>query len=79
MPGGELPNPTQEEGIVKPALKLSWPRDDAVSWDEARMTARVAGIGQTLTDLFRRAEAEGITTAAAADRLATERIEAARG
>ena len=42
------------------------------------MTARLAGIGQTLTDLFDRAEREGITSAAAADRLATERIEAAR-
>ena len=51
---------------------------ERLGWDEAQMTARLAGIGQTLTDLFDRAEREGITSAAAADRLATERIEAAR-
>lgn len=52
---------------------------ERLGWDEAQMTARLAGIGQTLTDLFDRAEREGITPAAAADRLATERIDAARG
>jgi leucine dehydrogenase len=51
---------------------------ERLGWDEARLTARLAGIGQTLTDLFQRAEAEGITTAAAADRMALDRIDAAR-
>jgi leucine dehydrogenase len=47
---------------------------ERLGWDEARMASRLAGIGQTLADLFERAEREGITTAAAADRLATERL-----
>ena len=51
---------------------------ERLGWDEAHMAARLAGIGQTLTDLFERAEAEGITTAVAAERLALDRIEAAR-
>ncbi|HWM17377.1 MAG TPA: Glu/Leu/Phe/Val dehydrogenase family protein, partial [Microbacterium sp.] len=50
---------------------------ERLGWDESRMTARLAGIGETLTDLFERAEREGITTAAAADRLARARIAAA--
>ena len=37
------------------------------------MTARLAGIGETLTGLFETAEREAITTAAAADRLALAR------
>ncbi len=52
---------------------------ERLGWDDARMTARLEGIGETLTGLFDRAEREGITPAAAADRLATERIDAARG
>ncbi|MEZ0233624.1 MAG: amino acid dehydrogenase, partial [Actinomycetota bacterium] len=51
---------------------------ERLGWDAARMTARLEGIGETLTGLFDRAEREGITPAAAADRLATERIDAAR-
>jgi leucine dehydrogenase len=47
---------------------------ERLGWDEARMASRLAGIGQTLADLFERAEREGITTAATADRLATERL-----
>jgi glutamate dehydrogenase/leucine dehydrogenase len=50
---------------------------ERLGWDDARMTARLEGIGETLTGLFDRAEREGITPAAAADRLATERIDAA--
>jgi hypothetical protein len=41
------------------------------------MQARLAGIGETLLDLYRTAEDEGITTAEAAERLARARIEAA--
>jgi leucine dehydrogenase len=47
---------------------------ERLGWDEARMASRLAGIGQTLADLFERAERDGITTAAAADRLATDRL-----
>ena len=43
-------------------------------WDEAAVAARLAGIGQTLTDVFESADREGITTAEAADRLAQERL-----
>jgi leucine dehydrogenase len=52
---------------------------ERLGWDDAQMTARLAGIEQTLTDLFDRAEGEGTTTAAAADRLALDRIAAAAG
>ncbi len=45
-------------------------------YDEERAMARVAGIADTLRRTFDRAEADGITPAAAADRLAEERIEA---
>jgi leucine dehydrogenase len=51
---------------------------ERLGWDEARMTARLAGIGQTLTELFERADGEGVTPASAADRLAHDRIAAAR-
>lgn len=52
---------------------------ERLGWDEAQMTARLAGIAQTLSELFDRAEGEGTTTAAAADRLALDRIAAAAG
>jgi leucine dehydrogenase len=51
---------------------------ERLGWDEARLSARLAGIGETLAGLFERAEHEGITTAEAADRLALGRIAAAR-
>jgi hypothetical protein len=41
------------------------------------MAARLAAIGQTLTDVFESAERDGVTTAEAADRLARGRIAAA--
>jgi leucine dehydrogenase len=50
---------------------------ETLGWDDATMSARLAGIGQTLTDVFESAEREGITTAEAADRLARARIAAA--
>jgi leucine dehydrogenase len=50
---------------------------ERLGWDDATMAARLAAIGQTLTDLFERAEQQGITTAAAADRMANERLSAA--
>jgi leucine dehydrogenase len=49
---------------------------ETLGWDDARMQARLAGIGQTLESVFDEAERVGITTAVAADRLAAARIEA---
>ncbi len=51
---------------------------ETLGWDEARVAARLAGIGETLAEVFAAAERDGVSTAAAADRLATERIEAGR-
>jgi len=51
---------------------------ETLGWDEAQMAARLAGIGETLADVFAAAERDGITTAEAADRLARSRIAAAR-
>jgi leucine dehydrogenase len=50
---------------------------ETLGWDDAMMRARLAGIGETLLQLYRTSEDEGITTAEAADRLARARIEAA--
>ena len=38
------------------------------------MTARLAGIGDTLTQVFAAADVDGVTPQAAADRMANERI-----
>ncbi|MEX1264931.1 MAG: Glu/Leu/Phe/Val dehydrogenase dimerization domain-containing protein [Actinomycetota bacterium] len=51
---------------------------ERLGWSEAQMSARLAGIGQTLTEIFERADHDGVTPAATADRLATDRIAAAR-
>jgi leucine dehydrogenase len=51
---------------------------ETLGWDDAQMRARLAGIEQTLDDVFADAAAKGITTAEAADRLARARIDAAR-
>jgi valine dehydrogenase (NAD+) len=48
-------------------------------YDQGRAWDRVAGIAETLRRTFDRAEADGITPAEAADRLAEERIEAMAG
>jgi glutamate dehydrogenase/leucine dehydrogenase len=48
------------------------------SWDEPQLEERLSGIGETLRELFLEAEAEGITPAEAADRLARRRVAAAR-
>jgi leucine dehydrogenase len=42
-------------------------------WTRARLDDELAGIGRTLIDIFRSAENEGITTEAAAERLARQR------
>jgi leucine dehydrogenase len=49
---------------------------ETLGWDEATVSARLAAIGQSLTEVFDVAAAHGITTAKAADRLAGERIAA---
>lgn len=49
---------------------------ERLGWNDAQVTARLAGIGQTLIDVFEQADRDGITPAAAADRLATDRIAA---
>jgi leucine dehydrogenase len=43
-------------------------------WSEVQLEERLAGIGDTLRTLFAEAEAEGITPAEAADRLARRRV-----
>jgi leucine dehydrogenase len=43
-------------------------------WTEAQLEERLAGIGDTLRTLFAEADAEGITPAEAADRLARRRV-----
>lgn len=49
---------------------------ETLGWDDAHMRARLAGIEQTLGEIFASAS-EAITTAAAADRIALQRIAAA--
>ncbi|MEX6503106.1 Leu/Phe/Val dehydrogenase [Pseudomonas zhanjiangensis] len=44
----------------------------------AQLKAHIEGIGETLTQIFQRAEREGATTTAIADRLAEERLRGAR-
>ena len=50
---------------------------ERLGWDEATVTARLATIGDTLTDVFATADREAITPDAAARRLARSRIDAA--
>ncbi len=51
---------------------------ETLGWTDEQMAARLEGIGDTLTEIFSTAEREGITTDAAAERLARARIDAAR-
>src|SRR5205085_7313675 len=51
---------------------------ETLGWDQAKMDDRLEGIGRTLADVFETAKAEGITTDAAAERLARARIDAAK-
>jgi len=48
---------------------------ETLGWDDARMAARLAGIGETLDEVFEAADSLGISTSEAADRLARDRIE----
>jgi leucine dehydrogenase len=52
---------------------------ETLGWDEATLSTRLEGIGETLAEVFAISDHEGISTAAAADRLARARIDAARG
>ena len=52
---------------------------ETLGWDDATMSRRLAGIGQTLGGVFDAAERDGITTAEAADRLARARLAAGPG
>jgi len=47
---------------------------ETLGWGDDEMAARLAGIGVTLATIFAEAERDGISTAAAADRLARRRI-----
>jgi leucine dehydrogenase len=47
-------------------------------WNEAQLDERLAGIGDTLRELFADAEADGITPAEAAERLVERRLSEAR-
>jgi leucine dehydrogenase len=51
---------------------------ETLGWTDEQMAARLEGIGDTLTEVFSTSEREGITTDAAAERLARARIDAAR-
>jgi leucine dehydrogenase len=51
---------------------------ETLGWDDAHMRARLACIEQTLDEIFVTAASESITSAAAADQLALERIAVAR-
>jgi leucine dehydrogenase len=47
---------------------------ESLHWDRETVEKRLAGIGETLAAIYRRSEAEGITTDAAAERLARSRF-----
>ena len=47
---------------------------EQLGWDADRLEREVAGIADTLTGIYRQAEAEQITTNEAAERLAAERL-----
>ena len=47
---------------------------ESLGWDADRLEREVAGIGDTLTGIYEEADAAGITTSEAAERLAAERL-----
>jgi len=49
---------------------------EQLGWDRSELDAALARIGETLRQIYERADAEGISTAAAADALAEERLSA---
>jgi leucine dehydrogenase len=44
------------------------------NWRDADIEARVLAIADTLTEIFRRADVESVSTAVVADRMAEERM-----
>ncbi len=58
-------------GIIRVAGQIS-------NWSEAEIERRVLNIGSTLTQIFRRAETENLTTNVIADRIAEERMAAGK-
>jgi leucine dehydrogenase len=50
---------------------------EQLGWSDAEVNAALERIGETLRDVFRRSEEQGISTAAAADALADQRIQTA--
>lgn len=50
---------------------------EALGWTRERIEERHEGIGKTLVEIYRQADAEGIPTAAAAERLARSRLDQA--
>ena len=50
---------------------------ERLGWTPDELEREVEGIGETLTRIYAEADAEGITTAAAAERLADERLRGA--
>jgi leucine dehydrogenase len=50
---------------------------EVLGWDGETLARRLASIGSTLLEVYDRAEREGISTAAAAERFAQERLTAA--
>jgi leucine dehydrogenase len=47
---------------------------ESLGWSPEQIEARLLGIGDSLTEIYARAEAEGVTTEAAAERLARSRL-----
>jgi leucine dehydrogenase len=49
---------------------------EQLGWSQAELDEALARIGSTLTEIFEKAEAQGISTGAAAEALAEERLNA---
>jgi hypothetical protein len=47
-------------------------------WDDGQVETALAGIGETLTRIYERADTEGITTLASANALAAARLNPSR-
>jgi leucine dehydrogenase len=52
---------------------------ETLGWDDSTLAARLEQIGETLTEIYRRADAEGVDTEHVAARIAEERLAASRG
>ena len=52
---------------------------ETLGWDDATTVSRLEAIGDSLWEIFDRADEESVSPATAADRAARERVAAARG